>query len=112
MSRKLADTPYLILSTAPSKKEANELSQKLLEKKLVACVNVLYPATSFFWWKGEAQKVREAVLIIKTMASRVQQVERFILQHHSYEVPEIIGWPIVWGSKSYLDWVKKSTRKA
>ena len=108
--RRRSNVPYLILSTAPTKKEAHQLSKQLLLKRLVACVNVIYPATSFFGWKGKSQNVREAVLIIKTTSSRVAELERFILKHHSYEVPEFIGWPIERGSKAYLHWVRQSTR--
>ena len=107
-SRKRRNVPYLVLSTAPTQTEAHALSQKLLEENLVACVNVIYPASSFFFWKGKSQKAREAILIMKTMSSQISKLERFILKHHSYEVPEIIGWPITLGSKSYLAWVKSS----
>jgi periplasmic divalent cation tolerance protein len=30
--------------------------------------------------------------------------------HHPYEVPEVIGMPIVSGSKKYMNWVIESTK--
>ena len=110
MPRKRRNIPYFFLSTTSSKKEAHELSKKILSNKLAACVSVIYPATSFFNWKGKNQAVREAVLLIKTMSSRAKELERFLKKHHSYEVPELIGWPIERGSKAYLGWLKSSTR--
>lgn len=46
--------------------------------------------------------------MIKTEKKQLQKIKSEILKHHSYSVPEIIGWPIKWGSKTYLDWISKS----
>jgi len=102
--------PLLILSTASSRKEAEKISGILLKKKLIACANIIYPVTSFFWWQGKREKSREALLIIKTVASRFSEVEKYIRQYHSYTVPEIIGWTIEAGSAPYLQWLRSSVR--
>ena len=109
MPRKRLSVPYLVLSTAPSKKEAHALSKKILAQKFAACINVVYPATSFFRWKGKNQVCREALLVMKTTARQLSYLERLIQKHHSYEVPEIIGWPIHFGNEAYLRWVRSST---
>ena len=40
----------MILSTSPSKKEAKNISIKLLEKKLAVCIQIS-PIKSFYVWK-------------------------------------------------------------
>ena len=108
--QKTKKNPFLVLSTAPTQKEAERLAQKLLNQKLAACINILYPAVSFFSWKGKREKVREALLVIKTTASQFKKIESLFRKFHSYEVPELIGWPITKGSAPYLTWLRDSVR--
>ena len=108
LKSKRSEFPFLVLSTAPSRKEAEQLSQKLLNSKLAACVNVFFPLISFFTWKGKKEKVQEALLLIKTTSSLFPRVSKLIQKNHSYEVPEIIGWKIDKGNLSYLNWLKQS----
>ena len=37
--------------TAPNKKEAEKIAKKLLDKKLIACANVISKVNSYFAWK-------------------------------------------------------------
>ena len=53
-------------------------------------------------------QARELLLVIKTDLRHLKEVEKTIRQHHTYEVPEIIGWPIAWGHAPYLKWLKDS----
>jgi periplasmic divalent cation tolerance protein len=38
-------------------------------------------------------------------------VRRTILEHHSYEVPEIVALPIVTGHEPYMQWIEDSVRE-
>ena len=109
MPRRKQKIPFLIFSTTSNRKEAERIAQVLLEKRLAACINVVDSVKSFFWWQGKRQKAREVLLVIKTVRSLVPHVEKTIRMIHSYQVPEIIGWPITAGSKPYLRWIKDST---
>ena len=102
--------PFLMISTTANRREAEVIAEKLLRGKLAACVNVVYPAKSLFWWKGKLEKAREAILLIKTTRSKIKPIERKIQKLHSYENPEIIALEIKAGSKSYLNWVRNSVR--
>jgi len=99
----------VIFVTASSMKQAKLLSKHLIENKLAACVNTV-PVNSVFTWQGKVDKAKEILLIIKSRQRLFRKVERLIKRYHSYEVPEIIGLPIIAGSKDYLDWIKTSTR--
>eukprot|EP01124_Arcella_intermedia_P008663 TRINITY_DN1551_c0_g1_i1.p1 TRINITY_DN1551_c0_g1~~TRINITY_DN1551_c0_g1_i1.p1 ORF type:complete len:104 (+),score=9.79 TRINITY_DN1551_c0_g1_i1:41-313(+) len=39
--------------TAPNQQVAQNISTALLEKKLVACVNLIPGIQSMFWWEGK-----------------------------------------------------------
>ena len=102
--------PYLVLSTASSEKEAQKIAQLLVRGRLAACVNIVPQACSIFHWRGKVDRAREWLLVIKTTKGRLALLRQVVLKHHSYETPELIGWPILWGSASYLNWLKQSVR--
>jgi len=98
----------VIFVTASSIQQARLLSKHLIASKLAACVNTV-PVDSVFTWQGKVDKAKEILLIIKSRQRLFRKLERLIKRYHRYEVPEIIGLPIITGSKDYLDWIKKST---
>ena len=49
----------LILSTASSKDEAQHIARALVERRLVACVNIVGPIDSIDRWKGEVESAQE-----------------------------------------------------
>ncbi len=96
----------VVLTTTPNIEEAENLAEKIVAAKLAACVQVLPPMTSFYFWKGEMQKESEHLLIIKTLAAKFTKLEDFIRLNHSYDVPEIVALQSSDVAKSYLDWIK------
>ena len=101
----------LILVTCASRKEAAKIAKRLLDEKLVACANIAEGIDSLFWWKGKVNRAKEALMIIKTSARNFGKVQKMIKGLHSYEVPEIIGLPIVAGESNYLKWIDESVKK-
>lgn len=73
----------------------------------MACVQILGPVTSQYWWKGTLETATEWQCLLKTSQQLYTSVETQILNHHPYETPEIIGIPIVEGSDEYLDWLAR-----
>ena len=105
----MASSFVVVLTTLPSRLKARKISELLIKKKLAACVNMLGPAQSLFWWKGKVDRAKEYLLLMKTQTSRYPALKKFLEKNHSYSVPEIIALPIVKGNASYLDWIKAST---
>lgn len=101
-----SDAPLVVLCTAPDEEVAARLARGLVETRLAACVNVIPGLRSFYTWKGEVQDDREVQLFIKTRRGRLAEVERWITEHHPYEVPEIVALAVADGSKPYLDWLR------
>ncbi len=97
----------LILSTFQNKKEAHQIGNKLLNNKLIACYNLI-PVESAYWWEGKIEEANEVLMLIKTNKS-FEEVEKFILKHHSYDVPEIVAIETKNISEKYLKWVKDVT---
>jgi len=96
----------LILSTFSNKKEARKIGKELLKQKLIACYK-LVPVESAYWWKGKIEEANEILMIIKTNKS-FEEVEKSILEHHSYETPEIIAIEPKEVTKKYLKWIKEN----
>jgi periplasmic divalent cation tolerance protein len=67
---------------------------------------------SIYRWKGKIERAREVLLIIKTTADRLRELEKEVKRLHSYDVPEFIVLPIVAGSTEYLRWIGKSTQRS
>ena len=105
----MPDSFIVVLTTIPTRSQSQKLARAILKKHLAACVNILGPAESLFWWQGEIDRAKEFVLLLKTRASRFTRLRQFIEKHHPYSVPEIVALPIKKGSASYLNWIRKST---
>ena len=95
---------YLIITTEIDKKNAFKIAKLLLDEKLIPCVN-FKNIESKFWWKGEINQSKEVQLIIKCKEENINKVCNKISECHSYDVPEIIYYP-VFSSKDYYQWVE------
>ncbi len=100
--------PILILTTASTKAEADQIANKLVQERLAACVNIIPNIKSIYRWKDKISTDSEFLLIIKTMKSVENKVIQCIKKHHSYDTPEIISFPITGGDKRYLNWMYDS----
>ncbi len=99
-----------MIFTASNKEEVKKIGQKLVEKKMAACVNV-FDIASIYWWEGKIDQDAEALGIIKTRRDLIEKIVEEIKVNHSYECPEVIAIPIIAGSKEYLDWIDESVQK-
>ena len=101
---------YFVYITAKDVSEARKLGRAILKDRLAACVNILGPIESMYWWKGAVQNDREVALVAKTTARNLDALIRKVLSVHSYEVPCVVAWPIAKGNPSFLRWVGKETQ--
>jgi periplasmic divalent cation tolerance protein len=93
------------LVTAPSIEVGKRLARELVEARLAACVNVLPGVTSVYEWKGEICEDGEALLVIKTTASAIFDLERAVLAKHTYETPEFVVLDAKHVEASYANWL-------
>ena len=95
----------VVLMTAGSQEEAEEIANALVKEMLAACVNVLPGVTSVYRWEGEVQRDQEWLLIAKTTRQVLDHLVRRVQALHSYDLPEIVALPVVGGNQAYLRWV-------
>ena len=96
--------------TASSIEEADLISNSLLEKKLIACSNIINDMKSTFWWNGNIQKENEVLIIAKSTKALLDNIIVEVKSIHSYDVPEILAIPILGGNPDYLDWIIEETK--
>lgn len=94
----------VVLVTATSTAQARRIARRLLQGKLAACVNMV-PIESMFLWKGEIQEEEEVLMVIKTRAEAFDDLMNAVKAMHTYDTPEVIGIPVVLGSREYLKWI-------
>jgi periplasmic divalent cation tolerance protein len=106
---KRAKQGRIVLVTCATPAEARRIAGAVVRERLAACVNIiLSPVESFYTWKGKLEKTREYLLVMKTTAKRLAELEKEVRRLHSYDVPEFIALPIAEGSRKYLSWIEES----
>src|ERR1700743_3023766 len=89
----------VVLVTCGSMKEARKIGRGGVGTAAVESV---------YWWKGEVETGREFLLVMKTVASRLVELEAEVKKLHSYDVPEFVVVEVGAGSREYLRWVEES----
>jgi len=100
----------IIFITAPSEEEATKIATTLVEEKLVACVNSIPKIRSVYWWEGKVCQEDEVMLVSKSTKSLFPAIMDRVKSLHSYQVPEIISFPISEGLPEYLNWIEDVTK--
>jgi periplasmic divalent cation tolerance protein len=91
---------------AGSRDEAERIAQVLLDARLSACVQLVGPVESRYWWQGSREAATEWLCLVKTRTSLVDRVVAAVRAAHSYDVPEVVAVPIVGGDPEYLRWLE------
>jgi periplasmic divalent cation tolerance protein len=97
----------IVMTTCPAAETADALAEQIVEARLAACVQVLPRMISVYIWEGEVQKEPEYLLLIKTLPEKWDELQRFITENHTYEVPEIVAIDSAEISGSYEAWLSE-----
>jgi periplasmic divalent cation tolerance protein len=101
-----------VYTTYPSIVEAEKAANVLLERALVACVNILPRAISIYRWQGAIERGDEVVAIVKTRAELADAVCAAVKEMHSYTTPAILVIPLESVDHAYLSWIFAETEGA
>ena len=101
----------LVKTTAPDASVAEKLAEGLLKERLAACIH-MQDIRSRYVWEKKLCREEETVLWIKTLEKHYDRIEAYILEHHPYDLPEIIRVPITGGLPGYLKWLADITGKS
>ncbi|MFH1638362.1 MAG: divalent-cation tolerance protein CutA [Candidatus Woesearchaeota archaeon] len=99
----------LVYITCADEKEANVVSEHLLNKKLIACANI-FPIKSIYRWKGEIAAENEVVVVAKSIEGKFNEIKKEVKKVHSYKVPCIIKINAE-ANEEYENWVGKEVKK-
>ena len=95
----------VVMVTGGSARECKRIARRLLEKRLVACVNLLPRIRSLYRWQGKIADEPEYLMILKSSRELFPELRKEVEKYHSYSVPEVIALPIIDGAPNYLNWV-------
>lgn len=98
-----------VATTTDSREAAQAVARAALEARHAACVQILGPVESRYWWKGTIEAAEEWLCLLKTSAACVDDLCRTIRAAHPYETPEIVVTDLAGGSADYLAWIDAET---
>lgn len=95
-------------STVKKKKDAERIAKHLVDKRVVACVNIIKIENSFYRWKAKTEVEKEYLLIMKLTRKNFDRLEAAIRVVHPYTIPELITMKVDKSANKYANWVKRS----
>lgn len=106
----------VVLTTTADDASAARLARILVEEGLAACVTRT-PVRSVYRWEEGAEpgagaklcEEEEVLLLVKTAASRVVELESRLLELHPYSCPEVIRIAAGNVNAGYLAWLLAET---
>ena len=99
----------MVITTAESAGDAQNLAQVMLDQSLAACVQIEGPIISHYRWKGQTEASNEYRLMIKTTRAAWPALKIKLGEVHPYDEPEIIMVPVEDASDGYRQWVVDQT---
>ncbi len=75
-----------VYTTCHDEESARKFAATVIEKKLASCVNI-WRIGSIFKWEGALKEEKEVAVLIKTLDTKVQQIEDLISSIREYAVP-------------------------
>ncbi|MCJ2182241.1 divalent-cation tolerance protein CutA [Novosphingobium sp. 1949] len=102
-----APDPRGALVWSPFADEASALAaaRTLVAEGLARCGNVVPGLTSVFAWQGTIDTAREAGLLLKTRADRLDALIARLETIHPYDTPAVFGWVCDASGQGTLEWL-------
>lgn len=102
----------LIYVISNSKDEAEGIALDLLEKKLVASVNLIPDLSSMRWENDKIIKLQRTIVLAKTKALLYTQIEDEIKRVQTSGTTIVFSMPITQMSQDLFDSIQANTLKA
>ena len=84
------DKPILLMVTAATRNEAENLGEALLTEGLASRGSVIPVIHSFWMAAGKLERSHEAMLLVTTSTAHARAASAYIRKNHSFEVPQIV----------------------
>jgi periplasmic divalent cation tolerance protein len=99
----------VVMTTVATADEAVTLIKTLLERRLIACGQIVPGVRSLYRWSGKIADESEVIVYLKTRAARLDSLEVAFTELHPYKVPELLALPVTAGLAKYLKWINAET---
>ncbi len=94
--------------TYPSQGEADRITRRLLEERLVACGNI-FPIKSTYWWQGSLSDDQEWACLLKSSSHLWREIIEVVETEHPYDVPCVVKYEIE-ANSAYEKWIMEEVR--
>lgn len=100
-----------LYSTWPDRESAETGARALIERRLIACANILPSAVSIYRWEGDIVSESEVVMFAKTSSARAEEACAALAALHPYETPCVVALEISpdLSHAPYLAWISSET---
>jgi periplasmic divalent cation tolerance protein len=95
----------VIMTSVGTEQQAVEISEELVARRLATCINIVPCLRSIYRWKGKVCEDSEYLLVIKTRRALFAAVSEAIRELHSYELPEVLEFPVATAERNFHSWV-------
>ena len=90
--------------TCKNREEAVRIGRQVIKQKAAGCVNI-FPINSIYADNGGLKETEETSMLIKTIDSKVQEVEDVVRSLHSYKTPCIASFALHRLNREYKEWL-------
>jgi len=109
MSATDAGSVRLLVSTIPEASAA-AFVRDLVERRLIACGNIVRGVTAIYRWEGEVLQDTEAMIWLETTADRIPALRAAFDDGHPYDVPKLLELSPAQWDDVFAKWVMETTR--
>ena len=100
--------PVMVYTSCDDQDACREIARLVLDRKLAACVQLMAPMTSFYWWNDQIAEDSEYLMTMKGERSLFDELVSAIRSIHPYDVPEIIATDIIALDHDYAIWMRET----
>ena len=97
----------ILFLTCKNDAEADQISQALLVRRLVACTRKISTSSTFVW-EGKINQTKEVLLMMETVESKFDRIEAQIRQLHSYQTFVLTAVPVTSMANGVSSWLQQS----
>jgi periplasmic divalent cation tolerance protein len=95
----------VVVTSVGTEQQAVEISEELVARRLATCINIVPCLRSIYRWKGKVCEDSEYLLFVKTRRALFGAVSEAIRELHSYELPEVLEFPVGAAEPNFHAWV-------
>lgn len=95
----------LYFLTCATNKEADKISDSLLDKQLIVCAKKI-PVHSKSLWKGKKEEASEILLLMESFKENYEKINKIVKNFSSYETYVLLAIPVGKTTTAVEKWIK------